>query len=241
MLRSTASLGILTTVVILACSDSTGTGGGFDLTCNIPSNRFFSGGVDRDGIPALTNPEVASGAGTNFLADAERILGVVINGEARAYPFPVLWWHEMVNDTLGGANILVTYCPLTGSGIVFDPRVGGQARNFGVSGLLYENNLVMFDRDTESLWNQMLLGSQCGVERGADLQRIPVVRNDVGPLEGALSERYGCHVQHRARPRIWGLSVPGVRRTHQPTGHVSDFRFLAAPAAKGAQLRHFRW
>ena len=106
------------------------------------------------------------------------MLGVVVNGKSRAYPFGILWWHEIVNDTLGGENILVTYCPLTGSGIAFDPRVGGLLRNFQVSGLLFQANLPMVDRENESLWNQMLLGSQCGMDRGAVLTRIPIVETD---------------------------------------------------------------
>jgi hypothetical protein len=81
----------------------------------------------------------------------------------------------VVNDTLGGEPVLVTYCPLTGSGIAFDPRVNGEPRNFGVSGLLYRSNLTMFDRTTESLWNQMLLQGMCGLERGKELARVPIV------------------------------------------------------------------
>ena len=167
----------LTAVVGLAvqgCLSDSATGNDFDLTCTIASNRLFSGGVSRDGIPALTDPNLATVQGENFLDDDDRVLGVEVNGAARAYPLPLMWWHEIVNDTLGGENVLVTYCPLTGSGIAFEPNVGGQVRNFAVSGLLFENNLMMFDRQTESLWNQMLLGSQCGPERGTSLQRKPI-------------------------------------------------------------------
>ena len=146
------------------------------LSCSIPVDHIFSGGVGRDEILALITPNLGSpGATPAGLLDQDRVLGVVVNGAARAYPFPVMWWHEVVNDTLGGEPILVTYCPLTGTGIAFSRRVGGQTREFGVSGLLYRSNLIMFDRETESLWNQMLLGSQCGVERGNGMARIPIV------------------------------------------------------------------
>ena len=146
------------------------------LSCDIPVDQIFSGGVGRDEIPALVTPDLGSpGATPAGLLDGDRVLGVVLNGAARAYPFPVMWWHEVVNDTLGGEPILVTYCPLTGTGIAFNRRVGGQTREFGVSGLLYRTNLIMFDRETESLWNQMLLGSQCGVERGNGMARVPVM------------------------------------------------------------------
>lgn len=164
-------------MLLTACgSGGTETLETISLDCSIPTDEIFAA-ASRDAIPSLTDPEVA-GANASFMEDDDRVLGVVVNGEARAYPFGILWWHEIVNDTLGGENILVTYCPLTGSGIVFDPHVGGLLRNFGVSGLLFRTNLTMVDRETESLWNQMLLGSQCGVERGAVLTRIPIVETD---------------------------------------------------------------
>ena len=147
----------------------------FDRTCTVPNSSIFDGGLARDAIPALTNPEVVPAAGATFLRETDRVLGLVINEEARAYPFNVLWWHEIVNDTLGGEPVLMTYCPLTGSGIAFDPRVDGSPRNFGVSGLLFRSNLTMFDRQTETLWNQMLLSGICGLDRGATLRRLPLV------------------------------------------------------------------
>jgi hypothetical protein len=148
------------------------------LQCTIPADELFAAAT-RDAIPSLTTPEVAQ-ADASFMEDTDRVLGVVVNGEARAYPFGILWWHEIVNDFLGGEDILVTYCPLTGSGIAFDPHVGGQLRTFQVSGLLWRTNLTMIDRESESLWNQMLLGSPCGVDRGTALTRIPIVEADWG-------------------------------------------------------------
>ncbi len=150
--------------------------GGPDFNCSFPSSQIFSGGVGRDGIPALEFPEaVPAEASTGFMHDTMRVIGVEVNGEARAYPLFLLWWHEVVNDTLNGRSILVSYCPLTGSGLGFDPVIDGTARRFGVTGLLFENNLIMFDRETESFWVQLLAGAQCGVERGHPLNAIPVV------------------------------------------------------------------
>lgn len=151
-------------------------GKSFELTdCTVPANRIFSGGVSRDGIPALSFPKLVRGAEADFMGAGDRVLGVEVNGVARAYPLLILWWHEVVNDTVGGKRVLVTYCPLTGSGLAFDPVVRGRARRFGVSGLLFENNLIMFDRETESLWNQLFLGAQCGPDKGAELERLPIV------------------------------------------------------------------
>ncbi len=178
--RWLASCGAL---LAIACSDAESPlqepEGGSLLACSIPRSRIFNGGPGRDGIPSLTRPEVVPAEQSQFLLDT-RVLGVEINGEARAYPLPIMWWHEVVNDTLGGEPVLVTYCPLTGSGLAFDPVVGGRFLNFGVSGLLFENNLIMFDRQTESLWNQLLLGAQCGPERDSELSRIPVVETMLG-------------------------------------------------------------
>jgi hypothetical protein len=149
------------------------------LECSIPTAAIFSGGPSRDQIPALSSPEALSPSQSG-IADFERVLGVVVNGEARAYPLFILWLHEVVNDRLGGEDVLVSYCPLTGSGIAFDPVIDGERRSFGVSGLLFENNLIMFDRQTESLWNQLLLGSQCGPDRGKDLQLMSIIETTLG-------------------------------------------------------------
>jgi hypothetical protein len=138
-----------------------------------PENEMFAAAA-VGGIPALKQPNLAD-AQAGFMLDTDRVVGVEINGEARAYPFGILWWHEIVNDSLGGRDVLVTYCPLTASGIVFDPTVAQERRDFIVSGLLYYSNLVMTDIQTQTLWNQMLLGSQCGVDRGEELRRFPVL------------------------------------------------------------------
>jgi hypothetical protein len=105
------------------------------------------------------------------------VLGIEVNGEARAYPHNVLWWHEVVNDFMGGSPVLVTFCPLTGSGLVFSPLINARLQNFGVSGLLFDNNNVMFDRGTKSLWSQMMAKSICGSFRGAQFRLLPVVQS----------------------------------------------------------------
>ena len=146
--------------------------------CLIPQNLIVSGGPGKDGIPALTNPAVVPAeTADTFLVPEDLVLGVVINGEARAYPHGVLWWHEIINDVLGGRPILVSFCPLTGSGIVSDPVLNDQLHNFGVSGLLFDNNLIMFDRTTDSLWSQMRLDSICGDFSGTRPPLLPIVQS----------------------------------------------------------------
>ncbi len=151
--------------------------------CLIPVDLLINGGPGQNGIPPLFSPKVVSVAeGNNFLAPGDLVLGVVINGEARAYPHGVLWWHEIINDFLGGIPVTATFCPLTGSGLIYNPVVNGELGTsytirFGTSGLLFDNNLVMFDEGTNSLWSQMLVGSICGALTGVEASLFPVVQS----------------------------------------------------------------
>ena len=126
-----------------------------------------------DAIPAIQFPEFLDSEEAQLQFDAdEQVLGLSINGDNRAYSIPMLSRHEIVNDVLGGRPILVTFCPLTGSGIVYDPvmpDIDAAPLNFGVSGLLFDNNLILFDRRTDSLWSQMRLESICGALSGTTL------------------------------------------------------------------------
>ncbi len=114
------------------------------------------GGVAVDGIPALDNPTMVAAAAATYLNPDDAVFGVEINGEARAYPLRIVNWHEMVNDVVGGVPVSLAYCTLCGAGILFDGRVAGHDRpfTFGSSGLLYRSNKLMYDRQTDSLWNQ---------------------------------------------------------------------------------------
>jgi predicted small lipoprotein YifL len=114
-----------------------------------PINLLISGGVSKDGIPALTRPDFVSPSsnGASYLSDSDMVLGVFINGVAKAYPHNIGWHHEIINDEISGQHIVVTFCPLTGTGLVFDGRGDDEAPiELGVSGLLFNNNLVMYDR-----------------------------------------------------------------------------------------------
>jgi hypothetical protein len=148
------------------------------LHCLIPQSQLVNGGPGRDGIPALNRPAaVAAAAGDRFLRPDSLVVGVAVGAEARAYPHNVLWWHEIVNDELGGRPIVVSYCPLTGSGLVYDAVIGGRTLTFGVSGLLFDNNLVLFDRATDSLWSQMRVQSVCGTLSSTTPTLLPVVQS----------------------------------------------------------------
>ncbi len=142
---------------------------GFDLsTCLVPRDRIITGGLRKDALRALVDPPVFAGQEVadynatlygKYLVSSDRVIGVEINGETRAYPLRVLNCHEIVNDTLGGVPIAVTYNPLCDSVVVVGREVDGEILEFGVSGLVYNSNLLMFDRrpnaDGESLWSQL--------------------------------------------------------------------------------------
>lgn len=144
------------------------------LECSLDMNFFASGGVSRDAIPALTNPPTTTPenpAGLEYLDGVDRVVGVMLDGEPLAIPLNILYHHEIVNLDGVTENIAVTYCPLTGSSLAFDRAVIGGAE-FGVSGLLFQSNLIMYDRVTsESLWPQMYAGARCGPRDGQPIPR----------------------------------------------------------------------
>lgn len=145
----------------------------FDLTqSTVPLDQIVEGGPGRDGIPAILHPHFVSAGDATFLQPADRVLGVSLGGEAKAYPVKILNWHEIVNDSIDGKPIVVTYCPLCGSGIGFNATIKGRQRSFGVSGLLYQSDLLMYDHQTESLWSQIGMHAVAGPSTGEKLTPI---------------------------------------------------------------------
>ncbi len=141
----------------------------------IPQNQVFDGGPGRDGIPSLESPEMISLSDANYLFADDLVIGVKSGSVVRAYPHKILDWHEIINDQVGDKKIAVTYCPLTGSAIGWNRVVNGGETTFGVSGLLYNTNLIPYDRRTSSNWSQMLLKSVNGKNIGTEIQLYRVV------------------------------------------------------------------
>jgi len=140
----------------------------------ISYDEVLSGGVSRDGIPSVDNPQFESiETAEDWLAATEPVIALEINGEARAYPLSILTRHEIVNDELNGVSVAVTFCPLCNSALVFDRTVGGEVYEFGVSGLLRNSDLIMYDRSTESLWQQFTGEGIVGEHAGDQLEFIP--------------------------------------------------------------------
>lgn len=136
-------------------------------------NKLLSGGPSKDGIPSIDDPEfITIEEADEFLDDDELVLALDFNGKQRAYPFQILVWHEIVNDKINGKPVLVTYCPLCGTGIVFERLVNEEEIEFGVSGKLYNSNLVMYDRKTDSYWYQVTGQAIIGEFTGTKLKVI---------------------------------------------------------------------
>ncbi|MEM7743220.1 MAG: DUF3179 domain-containing protein, partial [Pseudomonadota bacterium] len=138
--------------------------------------EVFSGGPPRDGIPAITGPEMNPVADEPAVGSREPVMSVGLPGQIpRAYPVRYLMWHEIVNDEIGGVPIAVTFCPLCNSGLVFDRRLDGQVLELGVSGLLRFSDMIMYDRQTFSWWQQFTGEAIAGSLTGAELVQIPAV------------------------------------------------------------------
>jgi hypothetical protein len=164
------------------------------------------GGQPPDGIPALDAPRFQRTGDVHWVDDAEQVLVVEVRGEARAYPLQVLTHHEIVNDTIRGVPVAVTYCPLCASGVAFDRRVGDRVLSFGTSGMLYLSDLVMYDRQTESLWPQIEGTAVAGVLTGTELSVLPASMvswaqwREAHPDAWVLSRQTGFSRQYGANP-----------------------------------------
>lgn len=148
---------------------------GFDVSDSlIPTSDIHRGGPPRDGIPALTDPAFENAGAATWLAGEDRVLGVARNGVAKAYPLGIMNWHEVVNDRFGDEHIVVTYCPLCYSGMAFEAGIDGERHLFGVSGLLFNSDVLLYDRSSESLWSQIMGSAVSGPMRGRDLAAVPL-------------------------------------------------------------------
>lgn len=180
---------------------------GFDLSnALIDSKEIHAGGPPRDGIPAIDNPVFVAVEKAAHMQPDDRILGIQLNGVSKAYPIGILNWHEIVNDEIRDSNFAITYCPLCGTGVAFSSQVEGKQLSFGVSGLLYNSDVLLYDRQTESLWSQILSQAISGDFSGKKLTRLPVTHTSWSdwvkshPDTLVLSEKTGYSRDYRRNP-----------------------------------------
>lgn len=188
-----------------------------DTKHSVPLDEIVGGGPVKDGIPSIDNPDfIAIEKAEEFLGDQEMGIAYSNNSTARFYPFLILAWHEIVNDTVDGQRILVTYCPLCFSGIVFDPLVDGERVEFGVSGKLWNSNLVMYDRKTDSLWSQVLGEAIVGEMTGNELEVLSFDQMEFGnwksihPSGEVLSKNTGADRFYGQDPYGDYYTTPGI-------------------------------
>ena len=197
-----------------------GTGGwrtDFDLHC-VPLSEIVSGGPGRDGIPPIDEPHFTSaGEAAGWLDPREPVMVVVEADDARAYPLQILIWHEIVNDTVGGIPVAVSYCPLCNSAVAYDRRLDGRVLEFGTSGRLYQSALVMYDRQTESLWSHFTGQGVIGALTGEQLRVGPGL--EVGDPQ--VRGRTAAIVPPRPGR---GIAVPAVDPRRRPRRRCARVR-----------------
>ena len=180
----------------------------------VDPSEIRSGGPPPDGIPPLDEPAFERADEVTWLARTEPVLTLTVGEETRGYPVRVMTWHEIVNDTVGGVPVAVTYCPLCNSGVAFLREVGGQVLSFGTSGMLYADNLVMYDRQTESLWPQLTGEAAVGVLTGEKLGRTALAAvawsdfRAAHPRALVLSQETGFERPYGRNPYV-GYDDPG--------------------------------
>ncbi len=175
----------------------------FDLrNLTVDRHLVMQGGPPRDGIPSLTNPKFVT-AGDAKLRSGDRVIGVAHNGVAKAYPLLIMNWHEVVNDLFGEVPVAVTYCPLCYTGMAFLARHEGERMFFGVSGLLYNSDVLLYDWDSESLWSQIGQHAVSGPRVDTPLKLLP-----------SLNTTWGD----------WVARYPETLVLSSDTGHRRDYR-----------------
>jgi Protein of unknown function (DUF3179) len=146
---------------------------GFILSdLRIPLDEILAGGPPKDGIPAINDPKFIMANEADFLHDSDEVLAISKNGIVKAYPIRIMNYHEVVNDFFGDDPIIITFCPLCGSGLAFSGNINGENRTFGVSGLLYNSDVLLYDRETESLWSQLMGQAVSGSSVNQNLELV---------------------------------------------------------------------
>jgi len=180
---------------------------GFDYSdALVPSDEIAWGGVPRDGIPPIHEPRFVAADDAGFLRGKDRVLGVSRNGVAKAYPIKIMDRHEVVNDRFAEESIVVTWCPLCYSGMSFAVQFGEQNLTFGVSGLLYNSDVLLYDYRTGSLWSQLLSLAISGPLKGYKIPAVPTAHTTWQdwqrrhPDSLVLSTDTGFQINYRESP-----------------------------------------
>ncbi|WP_142784383.1 DUF3179 domain-containing protein [Changchengzhania lutea] len=216
----------------------------------IPVSEVRDGGPGKDGIPSIDNPQFITASEANFINASDLVVGIVDGNEARAYPHQILDWHEIVNDDINGNAVTINYCPLTGTAFGWKSESNGVKTTFGVSGLLYNANLILYDRSTDSNWSQLRLECVNGelisqkpkllnvVETTWDIWKTLYPNTKVLSLQTGFSRQYsvypyGDYAVNNARfifrPSILNNDLPNKERVY---GIIDDNKSRAYQFSK---------
>ena len=182
----------------------------------VDPSEIRSGGPPPDGIPSIDDPTFLAPSAVRFLEETEPVVAIEVEGDARAYPIQILMWHELVNDTIGGVPVTVSYCPLCNSAVAYDRRLDGRVLEFGTSGRLWNSALVMYDRQTETLWSHFTAQGIIGELTGEQLQTLPVatvpwgVWRDANPDGLVLSRDTGFERDYGRNPYLGYDDIDGT-------------------------------
>ncbi|MDH3806651.1 MAG: DUF3179 domain-containing protein, partial [Gammaproteobacteria bacterium] len=180
-----AVFSVLAALLITSCGGGGGGGGNPDdaFVWLIPSAEIFDGGPGQDGIPAIEEPHFEAALAITSVAADTLVVVLRFGGEIKAYPHDIMNWHEIVDDGPNDDPFAMSYCPLTGSAVAWRADANVFRRTFGVSGLLYNSNLILYDRTTGSRWSQMLQKSVWGERAGEEPERIQVLEMPFSTLQ----------------------------------------------------------
>jgi hypothetical protein len=183
---------------------------------SINLQELISPGVTRDGIPSIDAPRfVAVKTARTFLSDNEPVIVLRAGGLTRAYPLQILLWHEIVNDQLAGLPVLITYCSICNSAIVFERKLGTRVLSFGVTGFVHGSNMIFYDRQTESWWQQFTGEAVVGDLTGKKLRRLPAQMISFGQFASAfpkaqvLSQQTGFQRDYGRNPHFRYDTIDG--------------------------------
>ncbi len=203
----------------------------------IDLDDLVSGGPPPDGIPPIDQPRFEAVDEVAWLSDSDPVLSLTVDGETRGYPVAIMTWHEIVNDEVAGTPVAVTYCPLCNSGVAFHRVVDGRRLDFGTSGMLYADNLVMYDRQTQSLWPQLTGLASVGALTGTQLEAIPMGAvgwaqfRDAHPDARVLTRDTGQDRDYGANPYVGYDEPDGGLLAPLPDG--TDDRLLVKERVMG--------
>ena len=207
----------------------------------VPWQEILSGGVPKDRIPSIDQPRFVAVAEIQGLASTEPVIGLTVAGKSRAYPLSILIWHEIVNDVIAGVPVAVTFCPLCNAAVVFDRRLGEQTLEFGTTGKLRHSDLVMYDRQTESWWQQFTGEAIVGAMTGQKLQFLPARLESFAKFK-ARAPAGEVLVPNDPNLRRYGMNpYVGYDSAHTPFLYRGELPGVVAPLARVVAVGDRAW